>query len=44
MVAAVLLALAIARWLGGHTGDTYGFLVEVTETVVLLAAAAARPV
>ena len=41
MVAAVLLALAIARWLGGHTGDTYGFLVEVTETVALLAAATA---
>ncbi|MDR5694479.1 MAG: adenosylcobinamide-GDP ribazoletransferase [Armatimonadota bacterium] len=42
MGAAILGALAIARWLGGHTGDTYGFLVEVTEVVVLLALAGVR--
>jgi adenosylcobinamide-GDP ribazoletransferase len=37
-VATVALSAYLARRIGGHTGDTYGFLVEVVEGIVLLGA------
>jgi adenosylcobinamide-GDP ribazoletransferase len=44
VVVAVLLATALGlfyrRWLGGGTGDTLGAAAELTETAVLVAAAA----
>ncbi len=38
--AAVTVALSayVARRIGGHTGDTYGFLIEIVEGTVLLGA------
>lgn len=40
---AVVLGAALARALGGLTGDTYGAINEVTETVALVVAAALVP-
>ncbi len=40
MVTGMAIALAVGYWLhhtlGGHTGDTYGAVVELTETLLLL--------
>lgn len=38
-VAAMMLSAYVARRIGGHTGDTYGFLIEITESMALLEAA-----
>jgi adenosylcobinamide-GDP ribazoletransferase len=38
MTVALSIGFWLARRLGGHTGDTYGAVVEWTETVVLLLA------
>ena len=40
LVLALLAQLAVARRLGGLTGDVYGFGVELVETVALVVAAA----
>lgn len=37
-VLGVLIAIRIRGVLGGHTGDTYGFLCEVTETILIIVA------
>ena len=41
--AAVLVAEWLGRRLGGHTGDTYGASLMVTETLVLLLMAVLLP-
>ena len=41
--AAVLVAEWLGRRLGGHTGDTYGASLMVTETLILLIAAVLLP-
>ncbi|WP_017325380.1 adenosylcobinamide-GDP ribazoletransferase [Synechococcus sp. PCC 7336] len=47
MAASAAIALASGAWLyrqlGGHTGDTYGAVVEWTEAIALVAATSALP-
>lgn len=38
LAASALIMHAMARSLGGHTGDTYGAICEITESLFLLAA------